>query len=59
MRYKAPKGTEVSSCNAKGETVTASFKAGTYATDDSDEISMLDACAEDPANPIGFDPKES
>jgi hypothetical protein len=58
--YKSKdKTVEIQSTNAKGETVgPVSFKTGRYSTTDEDEITMLDACATDPDNPIGFDPKE-
>jgi len=59
MRYKAAKDVVVGMTNAKGESVgPVSFAKGTYDTSDPDEIAMLDACAEDPNNPVGFDPKE-
>lgn len=61
-RYKAAKAkaVEVSGANAKGEVVgPISFKTGTYATTDPDEIALLDGLATDPDNPIGFDPKET
>ena len=59
MRYKANKNVQVGGNNGKGEVVgPISFKNGTYTTTDDDEIALLDACATDPDNPIGFDPKE-
>ena len=58
MRYKAKKDVLVSGTNARGEEVgPISFKTGSYSTTDDDEIALLDACATDPVNPIGFDPK--
>ena len=60
MRYKAKKDVLVSGTNSKGEAVgPISFKTGSYATTDDDEIALLDTCATDPNNPIGFDPKEA
>ena len=61
MRYKArDKTVLVSGTNLKGEAVgPISFKTGSYTTTDDDEIALLDACATDPDNPIGFDPKEA
>ena len=59
MRYVAPKDVQVSGANAKGAVVgPISFAKGYYETKKEDEIALLDACATDPANPIGFDPKE-
>ena len=59
MRYKAAKDVQVAGNNGKGEVVgPISFKSGSYTTTDDDEIALLDACATDPDNPIGFDPKE-
>ena len=59
MRYVAPKDLEVAGANGRGEVVgPISFKTGSYSTKKPDEIALLDACAEDPDNPIGFDPKE-
>ena len=59
MRYKAKKDVLVSGTNPKGEAVgPISFKTGSYSTTDDDEIALLDTCATDPDNPIGFDPKE-
>jgi hypothetical protein len=61
VRYKAKnKNVRVGGNNAQGEVVgPISFKNGTYTTTDDDEIALLDACATDPDNPIGFDPKEA
>jgi hypothetical protein len=61
VRYKSRNKTvEVEGPNAKGEVVgPISFKTGSYSTTDPDEIAFLDTLATDPANPIGFDPKES
>ena len=60
MRYKARKDVQVGGNNSKGDQVgPISFKTGSYSTTDDDEIALLDACATDPANPIGFDPKEA
>lgn len=36
----------------------AKAKNGVYETKDPDEIRLLDAVAEQPDNPVGFDPKE-
>ena len=60
MRYKAKdKTVQVGGNNAKGAVVgPISFKTGSYTTTDDDEIALLDTCATDPDNPIGFDPKE-
>lgn len=61
MRYKSRNKTvEVEGPNAKGEVIgPISFKTGSYSTTDPDEIALLDTLATDPANPIGFDPKET
>ena len=60
MRYVAPKDVQVSGCNQKGAAVgPIKFDKGYYETKKSDEIALLDSCATDPANPIGFDPKEN
>ena len=61
MRYKTKdKTVEVSGATRSGETVgPISFKTGSYTTTDPDEIALLDGLATDPANPIGFDPKEA
>jgi hypothetical protein len=60
VRYKARKDVEVEGPNAKGEVIgPISFKTGSYSTTDPDEITLLDALATDPNNPIGFAPKES
>ena len=61
MRYKSRNKTfEVEGLNAKGEVIgPISFKTGSYSTTDPDEIALLDILATDPANPIGFDPKET
>jgi hypothetical protein len=59
VRYRASKDVQVSGANAKGDAVgPIKFTKGSYETKDEDEIALLDACATDPANPIGFDPKE-
>jgi len=60
VRYKAKdKTVQVGGNNSKGEVVgPISFKTGSYTTTDDDEIALLDTCATDPDNPIGFDPKE-
>ena len=59
MRYVAPTDVKVSGSNAKGAAVgPIEFKKGYYETKKLDEIALLDACATDPANPIGFDPEE-
>jgi len=59
--YKSrDKTVEVEGPNNKGEVVgPISFKTGYYTTTKPDEIALLDELATDPANPIGFDPKES
>jgi hypothetical protein len=61
VRYKTrDKTVEIEGANTKGEVVgPISFKTGSYFTTDPDEIALLDALATDPANPVGFDPKES
>ena len=60
MRYKATKDVEVESAGRGGAVVgPISFDKGYYETSDEDEITVLDACATDPDNPIGFDPKEA
>lgn len=59
MRYKAKQAVTISGTNSKGEAVgPIQFKNGVYTTTDDDEIALLDTCATDPDNPIGFDPKE-
>jgi hypothetical protein len=60
VRYKAKKDVQVGGNDSKGEVVgPISFKTGSYITTDDAEIALLDACATDPDNPIGFDPKEA
>ena len=57
--YSATKDVMVSGCNTKGEVVgPISFAKGPYTTTKDDEVALLDACATDPDNPIGFSPKE-
>jgi hypothetical protein len=57
--YKAKKDVVVAGCNGKGETVgPISFKSGSYSTTDEEEVALLDECATDASNPIGFAPKE-
>lgn len=59
MRYKASKDVVVGGTGPGGVPVgPISFSKGTYTTKDEDEIALLDAVAEDPDNPVGFDPKE-
>ena len=60
MRYKSrDKTVEIEGPNRLGEVLgPISFKSGSYSTSDPDEIALLDELATDPANPIGFDPKE-
>jgi hypothetical protein len=59
MRYVATPDVIVSGTNQKGAAVgPISFKKGYYETKKADEIALLDECATDPNNPIGFNPKE-
>lgn len=59
MRYKARKDVVVGGTGPGGVSIgPISFAKGTYTTNDPDEIALLDAVAELPDNPVGFDPKE-